>query len=109
VGLYRRVFLIPGLIHGVFLVSMTCGGRKHERDQDYIRFRHAALSCYFSFTAFIIRSFINVSFSTELFILNLGDFSPLFCDRSVPVYRKNGLLCVIFTYLKCRLYRVVGM
>jgi hypothetical protein len=69
--------LFPGLFRGAFLVSMTCGGRLHERGQDYFRFQPATLSCYFSFIAFMLRSFINVSLSTELFILQPGClFSP---------------------------------
>ena len=42
-------------------------------------------------------------FQQSYLYFNLGDFSPPFCDRSVPVYPKNDLVYVIFTYLKCRL------
>jgi hypothetical protein len=35
------------------------------------------------------------------------NFSPLFCDRSVFVYLKNDLVCVIIMYLKRRLKQYI--
>ena len=96
VGLYHRGFLVPGLISWSFCCFHDMRWKTAWKRPEYFYFQPAALSCYFSFIAFILRSFINISLSTELFILNLGDFSPLFCERSVPVYLKNDLVYVIF-------------